>query len=402
MLRCAVATFALALAACAHPSAPPAPAADTEPPSDSSGDSSGDESGATPELPPSQPEPTGHFVFTNARLPGGEAVAIEVRDGLIESVSSKPADGVPELDLNGQTVVPGFIDSHVHMVYHFGRDKLDKGAVTLSSGGVVGAVDLAAPIDTVASFDGVRFLAAGPMITADAGYPTQSWGAAGYGLEVSGVPAAEQAVDAVAEAGAKVVKVPVDAGPALSDEELAAVVARAHERGLLVAAHALGDAEAARAAAAGADVLAHTPLETLSDATVEAWSGGAVVSTLRAFGSRDEAVDNVRRLHEAGTRVVYGTDLGNLRVEGIDGGELLLLAQAGLSPADIVAAGTSGPAALWGMSTLGALEPGKAATLLVLHDDPHEDPTVLAEPAAVYVDGVKAPPPSGLADGFGP
>ncbi len=149
-------------------------------------------------------------------------------------------------------------------------------------------------------------------------------------------------------------------------------------------------------------MLAHTPLEALSDATVELWSDRAVISTLRAFGSREVAIDNVRRLREAGATVLYGTDLGNLRVEGIDAGELLLLGQAGLSPAEIIASGTAAPAQLWSMEGLGSLTPGNAASLLVLDGDPLVDPTLLAEPALVFVDGVELPPPPDVPGGFGP
>ena len=51
-----------------------------------------------------------------------------------------------------------------------------------------------------------------------------------------------------------------------------------------VAAHAISDAEALRAANTGADVLAHTPVEALSEATLSAWSNKVIVSTLAAFG----------------------------------------------------------------------------------------------------------------------
>ena len=61
--------------------------------------------------------------------------------------------------------------------------------------------------------------------------------------------------------------------------------ARARAHGLRIATHALDDAAAAEAAEAGADILAHTPVAPLAPATVRAWSGRAVITTLAAFGA---------------------------------------------------------------------------------------------------------------------
>lgn len=330
-----------------------------------------------------------HFVFINVRTTGGDLVTIEVQDGVIASVGAEAPEGLSSIDLEGRVVAPAFIDSHVHLAYHFGvgAQQIAEGQASLAVGGLVGAVDLAAPVNAMSGFDGKRWQTAGPMITATGGYPTRSWGAAGYGLEVAGTASALAAVDTVADAGARVVKVPIDGDPALTDDELVAVVKHAHDRGLQVVSHALGDEGATRAANAGVDVLAHTPLEPLSDATIALWSDRIVVSTLRAFGGSSVAVDNLRRLHQAGATVLYGTDLGNSRVEGIDPAELRLLQDAGLSLQEIVAAGSRDPAAIWAMDELGALHPGHSASLIVLDDDPADDVTSLSRPLAVYIDG---------------
>ncbi len=329
-----------------------------------------------------------HFVLTGARLPGGRAVELEIRDGVITRLA-EAAPGVPRIDLGGRTITPGFIDSHVHLAYAFGPEGVAVGQARLAERGVIAGVDLAAPMTAMDGFEGERWLTAGPMITAPRGYPTRSWGADGFGLEVSGTAAVRDAVDRLADAGARVIKVPLEHGPALRESELEALVEQAHARGLKVAAHALGDAAAARAAALGIDVLAHTPLEPLSEATALAWRGRAVVSTLMAFGGSQTAVDNLRRLHEAGAIVLYGTDLGNSPVLGIDVEELALLRRAGLRPAEVLEAATSRPAEWWGLDPLGALEPGRAATLLVLENDPLAQPDTLARPHAVYLDGVR-------------
>src|SRR5262249_38513568 len=128
-------------------------------------------------------------------------------------------------------------------------------------------------------------------------------------------------------------------------------VTHAHAKKLKVAAHALTDATAMLAAKAGVDLLAHTPVEPLSDATVAAWKTGAVISTLAAFDSHGALgpVANLRKLRAAGTTILYGTDLGNLRDAGPSATEIQLLKEAGLDDTAIVAAMTTTPANYWGL-----------------------------------------------------
>lgn len=182
-------------------------------------------------------------------------------------------------------------------------------------------------------------------------------------------------------------KVPITAAPVLDDATIIAVVARAHELGMRVAVHALGDADALRAARLGADVLAHTPVQALSDETLEAWRGRAVISTLAAFGATEETLRNLAALRARDVTVLYGTDLGNTRTPGIDPSELSLMREAGLEASAVIEAATRSPADYWGLSDLGRIEPGKAACLLLLPSDPTLDPRVLARPDVVWMDG---------------
>ncbi|MBA2320428.1 MAG: amidohydrolase family protein [Deltaproteobacteria bacterium] len=321
-------------------------------------------------------------------LRGGTVVGVGrtdlvLRGGKITERGPGAGPGLPAVDVTGQFLVPAFIDSHVHFAYL-------EGAAGMADGGVVAAVDLAAPLAAIGGPTApVRVLWSGPMITAPGGYPLNSWGAAGYGLPVTTESEAAAAVDTLKGRGAGVIKLAVTAPPTVSDPAMAAAAAAAHAGGLQVAAHALGDGDSARAAAAGADVLAHTPVETLSDATVEAWRGKAVVSTLAAFGGSPQAVENLRRLRASGVTVLYGTDFGNTRTAGIDAAEIALLVAAGLDGRAILEAGTSAPAAWWGWTDLGALETGKSASLLVLPRDPLLDPGALAAPSQVWLEGAR-------------
>lgn len=329
------------------------------------------------------------LLLVGGTVVGAGLVDVRVADGKITALGDlTPAPGDEVVDVTGRFIAPAFIDSHVHLLYL-------PMAAEMAAGGVAGVVDLAAP---VAIFDTplepLRVRAAGPMITAVQGYPTQSWGAGGYGLECADAKAATAAVDQLHDLGAALIKLPITTGPQLDDKALAAATTRAHELGMPVVSHALSDEQARRAAVAGIDVLAHTPTGALAPATAAMWSGRAVISTLRAFGGSSSAVSNLQALRKAGATVLYGTDFGNTATPGIDVGELMLLQQAGLSPQEILTAGTSAPAALWfgDDAPLGSVATGKDASLLVLVEDPLQDPLTLAAPAAVYIRGVRVGP----------
>ena len=307
----------------------------------------------------------------NLLIDAGRVKAVGVAIGATDRV----------VDVSGRYIVPGFIDSHVHLAY-------DPVGEDLLASGIVAVLDLAAPLASLnASHGALRVLNAGPMITAKLGYPTTSWGQGGYGLEVGSPAAGAAAVETLFSAGVQVIKVPLTAAPTLDDATVRAVVDAAHRHQLKVYTHALEEANAARAAADGVDVLAHTPTEPLSDATLDAWKSRTVISTLSAFGGSAAAVKNLHDLRAHGTRVLYGTDLGNTRDTNIQAAELNLLVAAGFDGASIVKAGTSVPAEFLGLNDLGSLEVGKRASFLVLAVDPTVDPHSLSEPVAVYVDG---------------
>jgi imidazolonepropionase-like amidohydrolase len=307
----------------------------------------------------------------NLRIEAGHVTRIGASVGATDRI----------VDVTGRYIVPGFIDSHVHLAYDPVGDEL------LASG-IVAVLDLAAPLSTLSANHGsLRVLNAGPMITAKLGYPTTSWGAGGYGLEVTSPATGAAAVETLFGAGVQVIKVPLTAAPTLDDATVKAIVLAAHQHQLKVYTHALEEANAARAAADGVDVLAHTPTEALSDATLEAWKTRTVISTLSAFGGGTAAVKNLQALRQRGARVLYGTDLGNTRDTNIQAAEINLLVAAGFDGASIVKAGTSVPADFLGLSDLGSLDVGKRASFLVLAADPTLDPHTLSEPVAVYVDG---------------
>lgn len=354
---------------------------------DPSTGSSGSSTGAGESTGEGEGDPSAALqVIRGGTIVGLGVADIAIVDGVITEIGA--IETTPDevtIAAAGRWIVPAGIDSHVHLDYL-------RAPLPMAAGGIAVAVDLAAPIAVfderkAGEFAPLELLVAGPMLAAPGGYPTQSWGSGGFGVECASTEEALAAVDDLADRGASLIKISLENGPRLSDATIAAVVTRAHERDLRVLAHALGDADAAAAAAFGVDGLAHTPLEPLSPATIAAYDGLAVISTLHAFGSGETAMNNLGALHDAGATILYGTDFGNSVTPGIDPIELMSMLAAGLDPPEVLAALTSTPAAFWGLAH-GRVEVGAPASVLLLSGDPTSDALLLATPEAVYLDGV--------------
>jgi imidazolonepropionase-like amidohydrolase len=271
-------------------------------------------------------------------------------------------------------VMPAVADRHVHI-------ELSDPAAVLA-GGVTAVRDLAWPPERIfgladasemPSFDGPLIKAAGPMLTAPGGYPTQdTWAPPGTGRELTSAEDATAAVEELARLGAAAIKVSLnaEAGPTPTDGELSAICDAAHAADLPVTAHAQGAGQVERALGAGVDELAHTPWTRLSDEVIQtAALRMRFVSTLDilSFG-RDTpeirtALDNLRRFHVAGGSIAYGTDLGNGSIPpGIHTREALLMVEAGLEPEEVLESMIRAP-----------LAPDAPADLIVLRESPLED-----------------------------
>jgi len=317
----------------------------------------------------------GGLVLDGATVVGQGAASVAVVGDSITQVGASRQGGTHH-DLSGHFLVPGFIDSHVHLAF-------TPEAAALTRGGIVAAVDWAAPLGTIGE-QPMQVVWAGPILTAVDGYPTQGWGANGFGLEIDGLAAGQAAVGQVFDAGARVVKISVGAGgPELPDDVLRAICDEAHRRGMLVGAHALRNADALRAAQVGADILVHAPVSPLSEETVQAWSGKAFIPTISAFSG----VESSRQLLAGGAAALYGTDFGNTQALGVSAPEVQGMLDAGMTAAQIIASATSEPASRFGLSSLGTIAAGKEASLLVLDADPLLDPSALTRPVAVLFRG---------------
>lgn len=249
------------------------------------------------------------------------------------------------------TVLPGLMDSHVHL------GLIDGAKLVL--GGIARVLDLGWIPEVASTWRADATLPettiAGALLAPPDGYPRHSgWAPAAAVLEIADAEAAARAIAYQQDLGAEVIKLTLNsaAGPTFSDAILASIVKLAHDAGLPVVAHAEGAGQAARAAAAGVDVLAHAPFSERLDDTALAHMAGTIawISTLDIHGwgeptaAFEIAVDNVRRFASLGGEIRYGTDLGNGQLTvGVNEREVTALALAGLG-VDALIASIVGPA----------------------------------------------------------
>lgn len=133
------------------------------------------------------------------------------------------------------------------------------------------------------------------------------------------------------------------------------------------------------------------PLDTVVSA-LEGLGRGESVS--KYFGRKiiHESSEIIRKnmalLHEAGVKIVYGTDsCGAITPAGCPHWEFDGMKRAGMSAADILRTATTNAAAAVGRSDLGRLSPGAAADILLLGKNPLDDILNIKEVAAVLKSG---------------
>ena len=258
-----------------------------------------------------------------------------------------PADaGAPVIDLPG-VLLPGFTDHHVHVQLH-PADVLEP----LATGGLSRVIDLGGDPDALAVLTETDPFAAalefaGAFLTAPGGYPSdRAWARSSWWRAIASADDAELAVAEQVVAGASRIKIALNAtaGPVWHDALLAEVVAEIRAVGLPVVAHVEGEGQAARAIAAGVEMLAHAPFSEVLPESLVAQAvaqGQRWVSTLAIHEptERANAIANGRTFRAAGGELLYGTDLGNGEQPlGLNPAELAALDEAGLDETAVLRA----------------------------------------------------------------
>lgn len=391
---------------------------------------------------PGQEAPEESFAVVDVTLFDGEAFRrnqdVWIEDGRVRALGPRlrlPED-LPRVDGRGHTLLPGLIDGHVHTFGGTLGDALRFGVTsvldqftdpTLLAGA-------RAARDEIARTGQADLFSAGMLATAPGGHGTQF----GMAVEPLTEPASAAAwVRARKDEGSDWIKIVSEDGrpyggemPTLDGETIGALIAAAHAEGLLAVVHVSGIEPALEAVSQGADGLVHVWIDEViaeEDARRVAEAGVFVVPTLSVIasmfgdstglrvldetdeelvspmqwgtmGSRsylrtgtegEAALENVRRLHEAGVRIIAGTDAPNPGTgAGISmHGELRLLARAGLASDAVLAAATSGAAEAFRIPERGRIAEGHVADLVLVRGDVESDVSHTTDIVTIWKDG---------------
>lgn len=357
---------------------------------------------------------------------------VEIRDGFV-------GDG-KVVDLRSAFVLPGLIDSHVHLTgesspnsrldgvtqsdatqamvgARFARRTLNAGFTTVADLGASNEAIFALR-DAVRRGDvpGPRIIASGSAVSIHGGHGDAN----GYRDDIlhlmspesicSGPEDCMRAVRLQVRSGADIIKITATGGvlsntaaglaQQFSEDELAAIVASAHRMGRQVTAHAHGVDGINAFLKAGGDSIEHgTYLDDESMRLFKAHNAWLVptlmagdyvariaaspdnfftpAQTAKALEAGPKMLDMARRAHAGGVRIAFGTDTG-VSAHGDNAQEFALLVRAGLTPLEAIQSATVGAAEHLKISNeAGRLAPGMSADLIAVSGDPLSDVTEL-------------------------
>ena len=397
--------------------------------------------------------------------PGGPVLSeqsIVIRDGEVAAIKSGfvnaaaagagQDDAVSIHDLSGMFVMPGLIDSHVHLTSELGprsklhaversdadvalvaagyaRKTLLAGFTTVRDVGADGGDAIFALRDAINRGDvpGPRIFASGHTISPTGGHG-QNHGLREDILHVidstgvcDGAASCRKAVRNQVRRSADHIKL-VSTGGVLSEtaagtgqqffeDELKAIVETSKALGRKVTAHAHNEDGINAALRAGVDSIEHGTFATNTSFNLFKRNGAYLVPTILAGVTVAEIADDpnsffpapirekakqvgpqildmARRAHAAGVDIAFGTDTGVSR-HGDNAKEFALLVEAGMEPAEAIRAATVVAAAHLGQDArIGSIEPGKRADLIAVDGDPLTDVRELEDVDFVMKEGV--------------
>ena len=377
---------------------------------------------------------------------------IIVENGRIISVQDgRSAPSGQVIDLSGKTVLPGLIDSHVHLDSDRGGEQelladtrndpplqafeaqmngmktLLAGFTTVRNLGDDDGITLALRDAIKAGWvQGPRILDAAESISTTGGHMD------GRGAlndeRVAHLPEPQNLCDSVEscrrvlrrqiDRGADVIKFAttggVNSGTGLAtrmfEDEARALVETAHAYGRKVAVHAHGADGIKLALRAGADSIEHGTVMDDEILRMMKANGAYYVPTLSTVngylerlakdpnaytGAVKQQIDwrigitgqSLQKAYPAGVKIAFGTDAG-VSKHGRNADEFELMVKNGMPPFDALKAATVNAADLLGLaSEIGTIEPGKSADIIAVDGDPLTDVTVLKQVGFVMARG---------------
>ena len=351
--------------------------------------------------------------------------------------------GLARTDYPAATIMPGLIDSHVHLGFDGGQDPaarmraetdeqqlvlMLRNARDLLGVGVTTARDLGARayLDVVVReaiaaglARGPRLVAAGPPVTVTGGH---CWFMGG---EADSEDDLRRIVRTHHKRGADLIKVMATGGfmtagsapwyAQFTADQLAVIVTEASRVGKPVAAHAHGLEGIRRAVRAGVTTIEHCSWVTDTNdrrfderlAAQIAERGIVVCPTINVNApyvaelTGITAGQYVPALRDLGVRIIAGTDAGidNTPHHQYAGGLAAMVTLLGFAPADVIAMATTEAAAVLGVGEVtGRLAPGYDADLIVVDGDPLADITAVGRLRRVIARGRDYVPDTGRFD----
>jgi imidazolonepropionase-like amidohydrolase len=362
---------------------------------------------------------------------------IVVQGNRITSIGGAVPPNAQVIDLGDSTLLPGFIDAHVHLTVESGpnfyldffnalmrqpaeqallattyaRKTLEAGFTTVRNVGAWDYVDVGLRNAINSGWVvGPRMFVSVHAISASGGHgdATPVPPARGYQQKgplegiCNGTGECRAAVRYQIKYGADLIKFmpsggvlsladPVDA-PELSQEEMNAIVEEAHHWGRKVAAHCHGDAAAKMAVQAGADSIEHGSFMKPDTLAMMRDKGVYLVPTLLAgdwvmkqidkfppaIATKARAAvaarsDMFRNALKGGVKIAFGTDSA-VSPHGMNALEFALMTGLGMSPAAALRSATSSAATLLGVDDrVGTLAAGKLADIIAVPGNPLDD-----------------------------
>ncbi len=369
------------------------------------------------------------FDGVNAQPHAGWSVLVEGdRIAAVGANLAAPA-GAKVIDLPGETLLPGMIEGHSHLFLHpynetlwddqvlheplalrtaravvHAEKTLDAGFTTERDLGTEGAgyadVGLKQAIN--------QGIVPGPrlLVSTKANVARGAYGPKGFepgvavpqgAEEISGTDEMTRAARDQIAAGADVIKMYADyhyqphepSRPTMTEAEMAAGVAVAHDAGRLAAAHATTAEGMRRAALAGVDTIEHGYNGTPEIFKLMASKGIALCPTIAAseayaryfehWNGQEPAPESVqqnrrsfRLAMQAGVPICMGGDVG-VFTHGKNWLEMEAMQRAGMPAAQVMIAATSGNARIFHLGDRGEVKPGLLADLVAVDGDPTRD-----------------------------